>query len=609
MAHKSEIGESWGIAMTLLEKPLTVEGIMEQFHAFTRRFGFFGNFFSESAHRGVDFHQWLEDHLDELIERDWIVRDGETYALTETGRASAAKALSEVERTRNRIETLASPQNASKLTLFVHLFLAALKLPAGILSGSVGLLNDAIDTLLDGISSLLVYWGIRVNRERLVSRLLVLFMLGTGGFAAVEAILRILHREPVKADWFAFAAIMVSAVVCGLLWFIQRFIGLRRQSIALITQSVDSRNHVIVAGGVSAGLIAAVLDFPWLDYLVGVMVAILILKSAVELAVELIRSRGEEFPDLSRFQFGIYEHFRRSQLCSYMLFLVRNQDAETKAQLLAAVRDAFDFRGNVFLQTMGAEHLEGSQELIQTCYRGLIENKLLIEDPEDTRCLKLTPAGEKRLASNRFFLAGERFPGSNIGTGSILRIGFSLLVRWSVFFLLYWLAAAYLLPLLPALPLWDSIDFHVFSAGGLRITLFNLLHLAVGFLLVTQAAVRISLIYQRHLSLRERGAKKYTKLQTDGFYRRVRHPMASNRLLFSLGLCFALPTAWAVVPFAVLSLLTILSGIIEERGELGKRFPEEYRAYKREVPRRYLTPWLAAYLGIAAAAFAAGALL
>jgi len=254
-------------------------------------------------------------------------------------------------------------------------------------------------------------------------------------------------------------------------------------------------------------------------------VAILILKSAVELAVELIRSRGEETPDLSKFQFGIYERFRRSQLCSYMLFLVRNHEADTKPRL--------------------------------------IDKKLLVEAPVDVPPLELTPAGEKRLAANRFFLAGDQPLGLKKGTGSILRIVFSLVVRWSVF-------------------------------------------LAAGFLLVTQAAVRISLIYQRHLSIRERAAKKHTKLQTDGFYRRVRHPTASNRLLYSLGLCFAPPTVWAAVPFTLFAVMTIFSGIIEEHKEIGKLFGTEYQAYKRDVPRRYLTPWLAVYLGIAAAAFVTG---
>jgi hypothetical protein len=166
VAQTSETGESWGIAMTLLEKPLTMQGITEQFYAFSRRFDFFGNIISESMHKRVGFTNWLEDQLEGLIERGWILREGDTYSLTEKGRDAANKARSEVERARGHVDNLATPENASKLTLIVHLFLAALKLPAGILSGSVGLLNDAIDTLLDGVASLMVYWGFRVNRVR-----------------------------------------------------------------------------------------------------------------------------------------------------------------------------------------------------------------------------------------------------------------------------------------------------------------------------------------------------------------------------------------------------------------------------------------------------------
>ena len=47
---------------------------------------------------------------------------------------------------------------------------------------------------------------------------------------------------------------------------------------ALITQSIDSRNHVIVGVSVTAGLVAALLNFGLLDALVGLAVAILILE-------------------------------------------------------------------------------------------------------------------------------------------------------------------------------------------------------------------------------------------------------------------------------------------------------------------------------------------
>lgn len=40
---------------------------------------------------------------------------------------------------------------------------------------------------------------------------------------------------------------------------------------AFITESVDSRNHMIAALGVTAGLVASVLHFGWLDMLVGLV--------------------------------------------------------------------------------------------------------------------------------------------------------------------------------------------------------------------------------------------------------------------------------------------------------------------------------------------------
>ena len=90
-------------------------------------------------------------------------------------------------------------------------------------------------------------------------------------------------------SWFTFLATLLSAVFCVGLWVHQRYVGLRSGHLALITQSVDSRNHVIVAAGVTAGLVAALLRYPLLDTLVGLAVALLILKSAVELAVEILR--------------------------------------------------------------------------------------------------------------------------------------------------------------------------------------------------------------------------------------------------------------------------------------------------------------------------------
>jgi hypothetical protein len=278
--------------------------------------------------------------------------------------------------------------------------LAALKLPAGLLSGSIGLINDAADTLLDGVASLLVFWGLRFNKERAVNSILVVLMLLTGGVTFYEALRRFFVPVAPTVDWFAFLAAILSAALCAGLWVYQRFVGVRNESIALITQSVDSRNHVIVAIGVTAGLIAVLLRIPLLDTIVGLVVASLILKSACELGLEIFRSLGGEEIDFSRYRFGLgdrYERFRNTQLQVWILYLIAEKGIQTYEALEKDVQTATDFQKNPILRELGfVQHQNGNENTFEQAMAELYEKHWLtpggpLRLPEEP--LQLTDAG------------------------------------------------------------------------------------------------------------------------------------------------------------------------------------------------------------------------
>jgi len=69
-------------------------------------------------------------------------------------------------------------------------------------------------------------------------------------------------------NWFTFLAATLRGLICPVLYVYRRFVGVRSGQAALITQSVDSRAHVIVAAGVTARLVASLLQFGLLDTLV-----------------------------------------------------------------------------------------------------------------------------------------------------------------------------------------------------------------------------------------------------------------------------------------------------------------------------------------------------
>jgi ribosomal protein S19E (S16A) len=390
--RREEIQKS-RIAMTLRYGPRTFEYIIEDFYGYLKAVGLF-RLARRNAHRRESSFRKI---LDELLERGWITRDGELYALTPQGRAAVEKRMSELGQIGAAVRKFLVPQNVSKVTLGIHLGLAAIKIPAALLSGSVGLLNDALDTLLDAISSMLVYLGFRFNKERVVNVLLVLLMLSTGATTFYEAVRRFFVATNFEASWFTFLAAILSACICLLLWIYQRYVGLRSGSIALITQSVDSRNHIIVAASVTAGLIASLLRFPLLDTLVGLAVSLLILKSAIELTIEMVRSFTEEEVDLSSYEFGLavrLEKFRETQLRRWLLYLVGKEGIKTRAELVRRGRQVLDYERVPAFQAMGmAQNQMQASEMVDRSLSELIERGWVVEDKQ----VNVTDTGKKRL--------------------------------------------------------------------------------------------------------------------------------------------------------------------------------------------------------------------
>jgi Co/Zn/Cd efflux system component len=375
----------WGVCVYLLDGPLTMEEIKTSYKnapfPLSQQPGFYTK--GKWNMRGLER---LPDDLVGLLKVGWVIQEGDRFALTERGREQVKrvteKARSSSEWVNRKLCSLFQPEVASKVTLIIQIILALIKLPAGLLSGSIGLLNDSADTILDLLSSLLVYLGIRFNKERLVSTLLVVFMLGTGGFTLYEAVQRFLTPNVPKVDWFPFAAAVLSALAGLILWTYQRYVGIHSGLMAFITESVDSRNHVIVALGVTAGLAAALLRFGLLDMLVGLVVAVLILWSAIQLAVDLVRSSANEPVDLSHYGFWlqrVYEHVRDAHLRDWMLYLVDGQEVQTRGDLVERVRQAFDFRNNPWMKLIGLDRQFANDAAIEQSLKELFSRGWVID--------------------------------------------------------------------------------------------------------------------------------------------------------------------------------------------------------------------------------------
>lgn len=626
-----EYGQSWMLAAALLDGPRTFDDFVEYYRIMGRRFGVFVDLLDRSSTR---FETTLKRGLQVLLQRGWAVKENAAYHITDEGRREAGLMLADLEQGGRFLETATSPESVSKITLIVHFVLAAIKLPAALISGSVGLLNDSLDTLMDGISSLFVFFGVRKGRERLVSYILLLFMTITGGYTLYEAVMRIIHPQPLSADWTAFVAVAVSAGLCALLWLYQKYAGLKHSCVPLIAQSIDSRNHIIVAGGVSAGLVATYFHFSLLDQIVGIAVAVLILKGALELLFDLIRSSEDEELDLSKYGFSRFETHQRRQMLRWFLFEIEKGRITSKEQMLHEARMATDFSTIASFRALGIDCQPNQEEKLNRAVREIFEQGLAEELPieGDEKKLRLTEEGEEELnralanswsirpeyardlpagetprgasaASDRIRGSLRRRRGSRSARALVFRIlSYTLrLVFTAALFTLTYALLRWLIGFLPVLDVWGTgASFGGVSIGGLltgrtltsgpfTFTPAQLLCMLCGVLFMYGG--RLLMHPANHLihRARERGMERPAYLITDGPFARRRHPMYAGMILMNMGIGIGLYSVYTLGWAGITMAIHIFNAVFEEK-KLLSWFGQEYRRY-REAVRRPLFSW------------------
>ena len=152
-----------------------------------------------------------------------------------------------------------------------------------------------------------------------------------------------------------------------------------------------------------------------------------------------------------------------------------------------------------------------------------------------------------------------------------------------------------ILSLLPSAPLWRSLDRPLIERTP--ITLFRLLHAILAAPLYLYAVFHAPRIVEmfRSVQLRE---DEPTRLLTEGYYGRIRHPFYAMNILSICALMFTLSSVYTLVLAVLASAVFYYNGYFDERRWLYPRFGEEYAAYAARVPARYFTPVTGTYLAL-----------
>ena len=421
------------ILMALLnEGPLSLKELEERTFAFVYHFHGFGYSLHEGLQKGVSrvlsrfgYHpqkdssakmkHWREKHerqvdvkseCSSLVERGLVRLNSEgKHELTDRGREEAQQSAQAMEKAAKVMQNqLLSPTAAARNTVLADFLLALMKVSAGLLSGSVGLIADGADAAIDTVSATVVWIGIRCKKELLGALIIIAMMFTTAASVGYESVTKIIDTvastiAPISMPLLVIAVEGIALIAAAVLHFYQRYVGKRSGSLALISQSVDSKNHVYVAMVVIMGAVCSMFGIHFVDALVGAFIAVRVFVDGFGLSKEVFFSIKGEETDFAKYPLPLEKRWRLGRLETFrtwVLYSIKEDHLTSKHELVRSLERTFKPRYIPVLSEFKFSLGDGVdfQREFDSIVQPLLDEKFVVQRNGN---LILTPDGENRV--------------------------------------------------------------------------------------------------------------------------------------------------------------------------------------------------------------------
>ena len=183
-----------------------------------------------------------------------------------------------------------------------NIFLAAFKLAIGLISGSIAVVNDAVNNFSDALSSVVTIIGTKLAGKRpdkkhpmgygrieyLSALIIAVIVLYAGITAAVESVKKIICPETTDYSIISLVIIGVAVAVKIILGLYVSGKGKETGSDSLKASGKDALFDAILSSSVLASALVFVLTGLSLESYVGVLISVFIIKSGVEMLVDTL---------------------------------------------------------------------------------------------------------------------------------------------------------------------------------------------------------------------------------------------------------------------------------------------------------------------------------
>jgi cation diffusion facilitator family transporter len=191
---------------------------------------------------------------------------------------------------------------AANRALIINIFLFVLKITIGIISNSIAMISEAVNSFTDIISSIAIKFSIKISflkpdkkhqfghtAAQPIATFIISVLAWVLGIDIIqESIKRIVNPPEINISIWVYLVLGITIITKVLMSKYQNHVGKKYNSPAVRAQAVDSMNDVLASSLALLGILGVQIGYPRIDGVGGLMVAIFILRAGYEIARENI---------------------------------------------------------------------------------------------------------------------------------------------------------------------------------------------------------------------------------------------------------------------------------------------------------------------------------
>lgn len=203
---------------------------------------------------------------------------------------------------------------ASSVAIAGNIFLTVFNFVVGTLSGSSALIAESAHTLSDVLTSVIAFVGFKIGMkpadedhqyghgraEPLVGLLIVVFLAVVAYEILSGVYVKLTSGNPLVAPEITAALMAVVGIVVNII--LTKYLisaGERINSPAIIADGHHQKVDIFSCVAILMGVIGSQLGYPFLDPLVAIFIALIVIKTAIEIGIENVNTLMGKLPSKS----------------------------------------------------------------------------------------------------------------------------------------------------------------------------------------------------------------------------------------------------------------------------------------------------------------------